>query len=371
MLQQTLLFSLFMELREAGVRLELDHLKLMLSAIAAGSGYDETGFVRLCRILWLSTDQEQRVFDQAFGHIRQRFGVSAVSQQPLAAPPANDDTSSVPSATTPALFDNTSSRSAEGVSDTTLPDKRMWRAVGIDEVENLRSVSVSLSARDFLPVSRRQMKQSLRYLRRMERRGTVTEIDIRRTLAKVAEEGIFAEPVLIPRRSNSAEVLLFIDVDGSMVPFHALTRRLVEVVSDTGLFRRVACFYFHDVPGPRRIYTDPSRRTFTSLADALGHVSRHAFAFVISDAGAARASLDERRVRATSEFLSWMSKAGHRTVWLNPMPVDRWSENSAAPIAKLVPMYELSRRGLDLAVAALRGLRERPAARERSAQFPL
>jgi uncharacterized protein len=310
----------------------------MLSAIGAGSGHDEAGFIRLCRILWLSTDQERRVFDQVFRHICQKLSVGEPARQSFSAPSvnANDDVRSVPSAMTPAVLGNTNRQSVERESDKALPEQRMWHAVGIDEVEDLRSVSVSISARDFLPVSRRQMKQSRRYLRHMERRGSATEIDIRRTLAKVAEEGIFAEPVLVPRRSNSAEVLLFIDVDGSMVPFHALTRRLYEAVSDTGLFSRVVCSYFHDVPGLHRIYSDPRRRTLTSLADALGEVSRHAFALVISDAGAARASLDERRVKATAEFLSQMSKAGHRTVWMNPMPLDRWSGSSAALIARFI-----------------------------------
>ena len=96
-----------------------------------------------------------------------------------------------------------------------------------DEVQVAR-LSQVITSGDYLPVTRRQMKQSWRHLRRMVREGPPTELDMDATVQDIGRRGVLLAPILRARRVNRAEVLLLVDQDGSMVPFHGLSQRLVE-----------------------------------------------------------------------------------------------------------------------------------------------
>lgn len=83
-----------------------------------------------------------------------------------------------------------------------------------------------LFSTDYLPVTQRQMKQMWRHLRRLTKEGIATELDIEATVNQIGRYGMMLEPVLSPARVNRTELLLLIDQDGSMVPFHSLSVRL-------------------------------------------------------------------------------------------------------------------------------------------------
>ena len=74
------------------------------------------------------------------------------------------------------------------------------------------------------------------------------EFDARATLSNISREGIFLDPLLLPRRVSRSELVLLVDVHGSMSPFHDLARRLTQTALDGGRFRRVRTFYFHNTP---------------------------------------------------------------------------------------------------------------------------
>jgi uncharacterized protein with von Willebrand factor type A (vWA) domain len=58
---------------------------------------------------------------------------------------------------------------------------------------------------------------------------------------------------------------------------------------------------------------------------------------------------------ATDAALARLRIFTKNVAWLNPMPELRWTGTSAATIAHQVPMFTLTRRGLDAAVEVLRG----------------
>ncbi len=99
---------------------------------------------------------------------------------------------------------------------------------------------------DYFPVTKRQMKQSWCYLRRLVREGVPTELDVEATVAKTVRQGILLEPVLIPPRVNRTNLFLLIDREGSMVPFHGLSRQLLDTAIRGGRLRQTRVFYFHD-----------------------------------------------------------------------------------------------------------------------------
>lgn len=76
---------------------------------------------------------------------------------------------------------------------------------------------------------------------------------------------------------------------------------------------------------------------------------------IFSDAGAARNRYSYDRVEKTRVFLRRLYQSVRYVAWLNPMPVDRWPNTSAAAIARSVPMFDVSRRGMQDAISVLRG----------------
>ncbi|XHX79065.1 MAG: VWA domain-containing protein [Stenomitos frigidus ULC029] len=212
-----------------------------------------------------------------------------------------------------------------------------------------------LLSTDYLPVTQRQMKQSWRHLRRMVREGLATELDVEATVHRIAHDGMLLSPVLVARRTNRTELVLLIDQDGSMVPFHSLSARLVETALRGGRLGKAGAYYFHNCPVDY-LYNDPMHQEAEPIEEVLRGFQRDRTAVLIfSDAGAARGGLNLERADLTATFLQQLKQHVRYVAWLNPMPKPRWSSSTAREIALHVPMFEATRQGLDEAIDALRG----------------
>lgn len=208
---------------------------------------------------------------------------------------------------------------------------------------------------DYLPVSRRQMKQSWRYLRRFVREGPAVELDLEATINHISRQGVLLDPILRPRRFNQSELLILIDWDGSMVPFHALSQRLAHTAIGGGRISQSKIYYFHNYP-IADLYTTPTYQEAVSIPDMLAQLSTNrASILIFSDAGAARRGFSLERIELTATFLMQLKQRVRYIAWLNPVPRSTWTGTTAEAIAKFVPMFELSRRGLDNALGVLRG----------------
>ncbi|KAM3113486.1 hypothetical protein [Phormidesmis sp. 146-33] len=212
-----------------------------------------------------------------------------------------------------------------------------------------------LHTTDFLPITKRQMKQSWRHLRRLIREGTPTELDVAATVQQIAECGVLLDPVLVPPRINRTELLLLIDQDGSMVAFRSLSERLVETAARGGRLGKMGVYYFHNCP-IGSLYHDPLHQEAEPIEEVLAKLKRdHTVVLIFSDAGAARGGLNLERVRVTMDFLMQVKQQVRTVAWLNPMPRSRWMTTTAEEIARSIPMFEVTRQGLDGAIDALRG----------------
>lgn len=208
---------------------------------------------------------------------------------------------------------------------------------------------------EYFPVTERQMKQIWRYLRRPVREGAATELDLEATVNQIGCQGLLVAPVLIPPRVNQADLLLLIDQDGSMVPFHTLSRRLAETALRGGRLGKAGIYYFHNCP-IEYLYHDPNHQEAELVSDVVTDVcSERTAVLIFSDAGAARGGYSKERYELTKEFLAKLNQHVRYIAWLNPMPKKRWNKTTASEIAHLVPMFELSRRGLQDAIGLLRG----------------
>ena len=224
--------------------------------------------------------------------------------------------------------------------------------------EASRSIDFSLShftqTNEYFPVTGRQMKQSWRSLRRLIREGPLIQLDVEATVNQISRKGMLVHPVLQPRRVNRNELLLLVDQDGSMAPFHSLSERLANTAIQGGRLGKAGIYYFHNCPR-EYIYQDPYHQVAKPISEVLSQLHpEYTGVLIFSDAGAARGTFNRQRLDLTAEFLAQLRQQLRYVAWLNPIPRERW-QGTAGEIAKLVPMFELNHQGLNQAIDVLRG----------------
>ena len=215
--------------------------------------------------------------------------------------------------------------------------------------------SLIKASADYLPATQRQMKQSWRYLRHFAREGLAVELDVDATVRQIGRQGMLLHPVLLPRRINQVELLLLIDRDGSMVPFHSFSERLVEAAVQGGRLGKANVYYFHNCP-TEYLYLDPVHQDAVLIEDVVSQLRlSQTVVLIVSDAGAARGGFNPRRRRLTKKIVNQLRQQVRYIAWLNPVPRSRWASTTAGAISEFVPMFEINRQGLDAAIDALRG----------------
>src|SRR6201999_1249036 len=73
---------------------------------------------------------------------------------------------------------------------------------------------------------------------------------------------VVTPPTLRQRRRNAMRLLMLIDRQGSMAPYHAYTDYVVKAIRDAGRIDDVQAVYFHDLPG-----TLPDKAALDELGD--------------------------------------------------------------------------------------------------------
>jgi uncharacterized protein with von Willebrand factor type A (vWA) domain len=359
---ELLLLDLFNRLRDHGLPLGVEEYMAVLRALRAGFGVgDRQALEQLCCTLWVKSDEEARLFRCLFEQMLAQPITRPQEPSPDEAlqPPSEAPAEPTTEAPTPVVPSPTERPTAPSKLPTLTLEMdepaqvvQAIRRGARDELE-MRRPRFSLLT-EYFPVTRRQMKQSWRHLRRPVREGPPEELDVVATVEKIGREAILLEPVLVPRRSNRAELVLLIDQDGSMVPFHPLSRQLVETARRGGRLRQAGVYYFHDYP-EGYLYRDPARLEAQPIPEALAAIGERAAVLIVSDGGAARGNFDQERVERTRAFIQQLKESVRRYAWLNPMPNTRWAGTTAGEIARLIPMFEMNRRGLDAAISALQG----------------
>jgi len=200
------------------------------------------------------------------------------------------------------------------------------------------------------------MIHAWRGFRRSIRTGHANIPDLEETVRRTADQGFFLEPAFRRRIGNQAELLLLVDQEGSMAPFHWLTRELVDTAREEGRIGTLGTYYFHDVfhehvfERATLLRPHPFERIMAGFAPKCG-------VLIVSDGGAARGSLDvEDRIMPTLRMIARLRRHTPFLAWLNPMPQRRWENTSARYIAEAVPMFPMTADGLSRSIGLLRGL---------------
>lgn len=385
------LFDFFCTLHRAGIPLGIDSYRALLCALQGGFGHDVESLKRVCKALWVMSADDEYIFNYEFQRIepdlRRKFETAhrefeersrrdMPRERPSGLQESEQTSPEHPSTDSEEMPDSQASASPPEPEELELdfpepePEESPELLQIEDETEAAQAVTaVRVEAQDvelpfvetrfvlsgnYLPVTKRQMKQNWRYLRRFTREGVGKELDVAATVAAIGRQGFLLEPVFAPRRLNRVELILLIDQNGSMMPFHRLSERLAQTAIRGGRLRKTRVYYFQNCPWDS-VYHEPALLTAEPLSTLCRRVhAAYTYVMIVSDAGAARGRYNEERLIRTLECLAQLRRATAHIVWLNPLPRFRWLGATASPISRQIPMFELSRRGLDLAISALR-----------------
>ena len=341
------LLDIFNSLRQRhGLLLGVDEYLAVLRSLQAGFGIGSRQEVeQLCCLVWAKSEEESRLIRRLF---EQMWRYSPAES-------GNEDKRSTDETQTP----------EQSRSDEPLPELETHPSPTPEPVQAVQAVRSSRRDREmkrprysllteYFPVTKRQMKQSWRSLRRLVREGVPIELDVEATVAKMGRESILLEAVLMPPRSNRTDLVLLIDQEGSMVPFHELSRQLVETAQRGGRLRQLRVFYFHDYPD-EYLYRHPAMLNAQPMSEVLEEIGEQAAVLIVSDGGAARGNFDQERIESTKVWIKQLEQSVRYCAWLNPMPNECWQHTTAGEIARLLPMFEMSRQGMNAAISILRG----------------
>jgi uncharacterized protein with von Willebrand factor type A (vWA) domain len=156
-------------------------------------------------------------------------------------------------------------------------------------------------------------------------------------------------------RRNQAALLILADQSANMQPYQLIVDALLTSIRRAGLRHRAHVFYFDTYPD-ELVYYDPHLNRALPLQESLKAYAEGNGVLVVSDGGAARRAYDASRIQAVASFAEKVAGYTYLRTWINPAPQGYWSASEAAAIARLVPMFPLTREGVLDAVRTLRGL---------------
>ncbi|SEH06314.1 VWA domain-containing protein [Candidatus Venteria ishoeyi] len=400
-----LLWKLFTRLREWHFPLTPDDYQSLHDALNAGFGWQSLDKLRhLCCALWAKSCQEQEILLAEFDRLVENaewedWGSLLQQAQAQQETPVHDEQTTATSIASDATKTDTrrnathdpdDQQNREGATEfqTSSETKGISTDSLLQEISHFEHQAHLILSPRYI-VSYRQVAQAWRRLRRFVRQGPKTELDIDASIALRCHRGAITPLVLKARARNAVRLLLLIDRQGSMTPFHHFTDNAIQqAIYQSGRFQQAASFYFHDIPTGRRsqentallqklsnhlfpdtdavvskiqplknayVYTDTRQLHPQALDEALAQHGTGGTVVIVSDAGAARGNYDTARLVDSIACLKRLYQHTPHIIWLNPLPPQRWENNSAARIARHVPMFPVSREGLHQAVNVLRG----------------
>jgi uncharacterized protein with von Willebrand factor type A (vWA) domain len=237
-------------------------------------------------------------------------------------------------------------------------ESRQHRAVKVWDKRIYRDLD------DNVEIGTRNLKMALRRLRKFARTGAQEELDISDTISSTARNAGLLDIKMVPERHNSIKVLIFFDVGGSMDPYVRVCEELFSAARSE--FKHLEYFYFHNFLY-ESVWKKSHRRAAetTSIYDILHRYGKDYKVIFVGDATMAPyevthvgGSIEHYNEEPGAVWMSRMTDAFERLVWLNPVGKDYWEHNySIELVRELVEerMFPLSYNGLEEAMAMLSG----------------
>ena len=235
------------------------------------------------------------------------------------------------------------------------PGSRHRRAIKVWDRREFRNLD------DDEALSRRNIQVALRRLRRFARIGAPSELDLDATIKATAKQG-WLDLKLRPERHNAVNVLLMLDVGGSMDDHVELSRELFAAARSE--FKHLEFFYFHNCVY-ESVWKDNRRRHEERIAtaDILHRYPAHYRLIFVGDASMAPyeithpgGSVEHWNEEPGAVWLKRLLDVYHKAVWLNPIPEEHWDWTpSIGLIRELMEdrMFPLTPEGLERAMRTL------------------
>jgi len=209
----------------------------------------------------------------------------------------------------------------------------------------------------------RNIKVALRRLRRFAREGVPDELDLEGTISGTARNAGWLDLRLQPERRNRVNVLLFLDVGGSMDPHVEVCEQLFSAAKSE--FRHLEHFYFHNCVYDH-VWRDNARRRNerVSTLDLLRTYGPEWNAVFVGDAAmnpyeltAIDGSAEYRNLEPGITWLERIFEHFRHVVWWNPEPARTWEYTRTTQMIQgaLGPrMFPLTLSGIAAGIEALR-----------------
>jgi uncharacterized protein len=365
--------DLFHKLRRRGFAIGLDDYQSLQQSLRLGFGWEsQQSFLNLCSSLWAKSYGEREIIAVLFEQLlpdKKQWDYS-LPQEASASSDSNDF--------------------KPKKADKPVPERSKPKTTSQNQLPPIEIEDSLLSKRPFIfvpqfPLTYREVVQTWRRLQKPIRIGAPAELDIEATITRRCQLGVATEVIMRPRRRSPSRLLLLVDRQGSMAPFHRFCEEVCRAIQESSRLGEVAIYYFHNVPvegaddrvleplvgqlfpaldpilrqiKPLKdgyVYTDSDLLSPKSFSEVLESNAVGASVVILSDAGAARRHYRVSRLLDSIASMKAIHAYSPNYVWLNPLTQDRWQNNTAGQIARHIPMFSLEREGIEQAVSVLRG----------------
>lgn len=235
-------------------------------------------------------------------------------------------------------------------------ESRHRRAVKVWDRREFRNLD------DTVELGTRNIKVALRRLRRFARTGAASELDLPGTIRATAGNAGYLDLKLVPERHNAVKLLLLLDIGGSMDDHIRLCEELFSAVRTE--FKHLETFYFHNCVY-ESVWRDNNRRFDERMPtwDMLHTYPADYKLVFVGDAAMSPyeilyegGSVEHWNEESGRVWMQRMLSVYRRSVWLNPVPEDRWGYTESTRLLKKIMedrMFPLTIQGLDQAMRAL------------------
>lgn len=212
----------------------------------------------------------------------------------------------------------------------------------------------------------RQFKVALKRLRRLDRLGVQEELNLEKSIEATCKNAGEIELVIEAPKKNQAELLLMMDVGGSMDPYAQLMEQLFSAAHASNHFKAFEHFYFHNCIY-NKVYTDMFQREHIPTDELFRKFRSTFYVIVVGDACmnpyelfAPNGSIDywENHRDPGIAWLRRLHEHFPKMIWLNPEAKAHWPYHpTIRAISEEISMFPLSLSGLTDAIDTLRAKR--------------
>ncbi|MBK8323828.1 MAG: VWA domain-containing protein [Betaproteobacteria bacterium] len=208
----------------------------------------------------------------------------------------------------------------------------------------------------------RNIKLALRRLRKFARQGAPEVLDLPDTIRSTARNAGWLDLKIVPELHNAVKVLLFLDVGGSMDDHILQVEELFSAARTE--FKNLEHYYFHNCVY-EGVWKENHRRHREKIptADVMRKYGHDWKLIVVGDAAMspyeleqAGGSVEHWNDESGRAWLERMTRAWPRSVWLNPVPEDRWDWTASTESIRRIfegRMHPVTLSGLEGAMKSL------------------